>query len=332
MNKRFGFAGGLFNQFDGQVDLLDDLDDHYTARQHKKERRELVIRLQLLAQAHSVRVTFLGGDVHLAAAGRFYSKPKLNIAPENDPRYMANVISSAITNKPPPQAVANLLARRNKIHHLDHETDETLLPLFDRDPGNSSKTASHNHVTMPSRNYAIITEVSSETGPASNNTTNGTSIAGTTTNGGPNDSMESEQMEGPYGGPGKKNDGHRLLGAGEKGAGTKHAAASGVHGGALVGALDVCYRVEINQHDREGRTEGYGFSSEFVPSLYTCVFSGNVKAGELGEVVKRIADAGVCSSDFEKIRWRGCDIYQVWKVSYIAIFEEVWECGSSCIV
>jgi hypothetical protein len=33
---------GLFNEFDGQVDLLDDLDDHYTARQHKRERKMLV--------------------------------------------------------------------------------------------------------------------------------------------------------------------------------------------------------------------------------------------------------------------------------------------------
>ena len=33
MHKRFGVAGGLFNQFDGGVDLLDDLDDHYTAHQ-----------------------------------------------------------------------------------------------------------------------------------------------------------------------------------------------------------------------------------------------------------------------------------------------------------
>lgn len=37
LSKRFGVGGGLFNNFDGGVDLLDDLDDHYTARQHKKE-------------------------------------------------------------------------------------------------------------------------------------------------------------------------------------------------------------------------------------------------------------------------------------------------------
>ncbi|KAK4987076.1 hypothetical protein LTR66_007692, partial [Elasticomyces elasticus] len=67
LNKRFGLAGGFFNHFDGSVDLLDDLDDHYTARQHKKERRDLVQRLQNLAREHSVRVSILGGDVHLAA-------------------------------------------------------------------------------------------------------------------------------------------------------------------------------------------------------------------------------------------------------------------------
>lgn len=31
-NKRFGLAGGLFNNFDGSVDLMDDLDDHYTGK------------------------------------------------------------------------------------------------------------------------------------------------------------------------------------------------------------------------------------------------------------------------------------------------------------
>ncbi|MCJ1314124.1 hypothetical protein MMC25_007804 [Agyrium rufum] len=134
LNKRFGVAGALFNKFDGQIDLLDDLDDHYTARQHKAERKDLILRLQKLASLYSVRVTILGGDVHLAAVGRFYSKTKLGLPAGEDHRYMVNVISSAITNKPPPKAVANLLARRNKIHHLDHETDETLMPFFDKEP------------------------------------------------------------------------------------------------------------------------------------------------------------------------------------------------------
>lgn len=39
-------GGGLFNHFDGSVDLLDDLDDHYTARTHKKERNGMIERFQ----------------------------------------------------------------------------------------------------------------------------------------------------------------------------------------------------------------------------------------------------------------------------------------------
>ena len=261
LNKRFGVAGALFNKFDGQVDLLDDLDDHYTARHHKKERRELINRLQRLSQQHGVRVSILGGDVHLAAMGRFYSKPKLGIPPERDHRYMANIVSSAITNKPPPQAVANLLARRNKIHHLDHDTDETLMPFFDRDPGASKKTAAFNNVTMPSRNYAIITEAralaSATTGLTNGSGAVGASVNGEVTNGAAPASPPTSKP------PGSKNDGHKPLHAGEEGAGSKHMVASGVHGGALAGGLDVSFRVEIDQHDREGRTEGYGFSSEY---------------------------------------------------------------------
>ena len=141
LNRRVGLGGSFFNSFDGSVDLLDDLDDHYTARTHKKERNHLIHRLQGVCAEFSVRITILGGDVHLAALGRFYAKPKRHIPVENDYRYIVNVISSAITNKPPPAAVANLLSRRNKIHHLDHHTDETLFKLFDKDPGESQKTA-----------------------------------------------------------------------------------------------------------------------------------------------------------------------------------------------
>lgn len=253
LNKRFGVAGSFFNHFDGQVDLLDDLDDHYTARQHKHERKDLVLRLQSLAQEHNVRVTILGGDVHLAAIGRFYSAPKLAIPTEQDHRYMANIISSAITNKPPPKAVANLLARRNKIHHLDHETHETLMNIFDRDPGDSNKTANFNHCTMPSRNYAIITEAqaggpsATEHGDASNGVVNGVRMMGA-------------QAGQPR--P-KAKDGHSSLHAGEDNAGTEHVTASGVRRGALTGGLDVSIRVEINQHDPTGKTEGYGFSSKY---------------------------------------------------------------------
>ena len=254
LSKRFGVAGGFFNHFDGQVDLLDDLDDHYTSRHHKAERKAFLLRLQNLAQKNNIRITILGGDVHLAAVGRFYSSPKLGIPAEQDHRYMTNIISSAITNKPPPNAVANLLARRNKIHHLDHSTDETLMKLFNKDPGNSNKTAAHNKVTMPSRNYAIISESCGSPAQA-----NGTHTNGHAPNGDASGPASAKK-------PGKSNDGHLPLHAGEEGAGTEHPAAlqDGMDGSVRrsgSGGLDVCIQVEIDQHDREGKTEGYGFRS-----------------------------------------------------------------------
>lgn len=235
LNRRFGVAGSLFNQFDGQVDLLDDLDDHYTARQHKAERKELILRLQEFAKTHSIRVTILGGDVHLAAIGRFYSNLKLGIPSENDHRYIVNIISSAITNKPPPKAVANLLARRNKIHHLDHDTDETLMDIFDKQPGGKEKSAPWNKVTMPSRNFACITEI--DTPP--NMSQNGNSSTP------------------------RAADGHSPLHDGEAGAGSTHRAADGISSDSGVsGGLDVAIRVEVDPHILEGTTEGYGFSSK----------------------------------------------------------------------
>ena len=272
LNKRFGLAGSFFNHFDGQVDLLDDLDDHYTSRHHKKERRELIQRFQATAKKHSVRISILGGDVHLGAIGRFYSKPAENIPSERDWRYMPNIISSAITNKPPPQAVANLLARRNKIHHLDPATDETLLEMFDRDPGMlngaqkqktttgpSRKTADANHATMPSRNYAIIAESRDHDAPAPANAnghpTPSTQLdgAGTATDSAPQAAAKSLNPR-------------QALHAGEKNAGTTHPAADGLTKTGLGGAcgLDVSLRVEISNKDPQGHTEGYGFS---IPDL-----------------------------------------------------------------
>ncbi|KAI0159506.1 hypothetical protein GGR57DRAFT_426563 [Xylariaceae sp. FL1272] len=241
MNRRFGFGGSVFNSFDGSVDLLDDLDDHYTARTHKKERNTLIERLQTLCAEFSVRLTILGGDVHLAALGRFYSNPKLHIPTEEDHRYMVNVVSSAIVNKPPPSAIANLLASRNKIHHLNADTDETLMELFDKDPGTSNKTRSSNHVTMPSRNYAILTE-NSPTNPTAS--TNGHAEQ---------DTNDHKKWDGK--------DGHSFLHAGEEGAGTQHKASRyEAHGKGDDGSLDCCIRVEIDQHDKEGKTEPYGLT------------------------------------------------------------------------
>lgn len=59
--SRAGLLGkNLLNHLDGGVEILDDLDDHWTAKHHKDERNFLIEELQELAAEKSVRITFLG--------------------------------------------------------------------------------------------------------------------------------------------------------------------------------------------------------------------------------------------------------------------------------
>lgn len=57
---RAGLFSGLVNKFDGGVEILDDVDDHWTAKHHKTERTLLIEDLQDLAAEKSVRITILG--------------------------------------------------------------------------------------------------------------------------------------------------------------------------------------------------------------------------------------------------------------------------------
>ncbi|KAI5805412.1 hypothetical protein DFH27DRAFT_369783 [Peziza echinospora] len=274
LNKRFGIASGAFNKFDGNIDILDDLDDHWCAAVHKRERNDFVRRLQALSLSRGVRITILSGDVHLAAIGRFYTRPSLLTNPadgsklrvrrkkilsdakeipiETDHRYMPNIISSAITNPPPPPAVAKLLQRRNKVHHFDANTDERLLEFFDEDVDGKKMMS---RVTMARRNYCVITQGEIAVSPA-----------------------ESSEE----GWKGTKQRGE-VLGIGEIGAGAAHAAAKaddvldrpaprtqdvgavvkGPGGGderIMLGALNVAIRVEIDKSDASGQTKSYGFN------------------------------------------------------------------------
>ncbi|KAI9835174.1 MAG: hypothetical protein M1819_002544 [Sarea resinae] len=152
---RTGVLGGFLNQFDGGVEILDDLDDHWTAKEHKRERNWFIQELQELAAEKSVRITILGGDVHLAAVGQFYSNPKLGISKDHDNRYMPNIISSAIVNTPPPELMADTLNKRNKVHHLDDETDEDMIPMFTHDVNGKPRNNRH---LLPRRNWASLRE------------------------------------------------------------------------------------------------------------------------------------------------------------------------------
>lgn len=152
---RAGVLGGFVNKFDGGIEILDDLDDHWTARHHKEERGWLIRELQHIAKTKSVRVTILGGDVHLAAIGQFYSNKKLGIAKDKDHRYMPNVISSAIVNTPPPEMMADIINKRNKVHHLDAETDEHMIPIFSHDVDGKKR---NNNYLLQRRNWCSLRE------------------------------------------------------------------------------------------------------------------------------------------------------------------------------
>ncbi|CAD6441873.1 d260d624-fbca-4a34-b51e-9cf57d387a31 [Sclerotinia trifoliorum] len=157
--KAMGRAGllgkSLMNHFDGGVEILDDLDDHWTAAHHKEERNWLIQELQDLAAEKSVRISILGGDVHLGAIGQFYSNPKLKIPKDQDYRYMTNIISSAIVNAPPPDMLADILNKRNKVHHFDADTDEDMIPIFTHDVDGKPR---NNKRLLNRRNWCSIRE------------------------------------------------------------------------------------------------------------------------------------------------------------------------------
>ncbi|KAK3117386.1 hypothetical protein LTR53_001300 [Teratosphaeriaceae sp. CCFEE 6253] len=162
---RTGVLGGFVNKFDGGVEVLDDLDDHWTPKGHKAERNWFIQELQALAAEKSVRITILGGDVHLGAVGQFYTPKKFGVGKDRDHRYMPNIVSSAIVNTPPPNMLADTLNKRNKVHHLDAETDEDLIPMFDTDVDGSKR---NNKCLLPRRNYCTIREyVPGSTPPSS---------------------------------------------------------------------------------------------------------------------------------------------------------------------
>ncbi|KAG9258155.1 uncharacterized protein F5Z01DRAFT_615628 [Emericellopsis atlantica] len=150
---RRGLLGNALNKIDSGSEVMDDLRDHWTAKNHKHERSIVVEDLQDLAIDKSLRVTILSGDVNMAAVGQFYSNAKLKLPKHKDPRYMPNIISSAIANAPPPDIMADALNKRDKIHHFDKQTDESMIPLFHH--GVDGK-ARNNKRLLPHRNWCSI--------------------------------------------------------------------------------------------------------------------------------------------------------------------------------
>ena len=171
LSKKGIIARGLVNEFNGDVELLDDLNDHWCAGHHKKERNYLITKLQDFGAKYGIRITILSGDVHLASVGRFRSKLHLHhvtsskdetnkdilTKPEEDVRLMLNIISSAVVNAPPPDGMAKLLQSRAKLHTFDFETHEDTIPVFEYDV--DGETRRHIDSFMNKRNWSDIIPV-----------------------------------------------------------------------------------------------------------------------------------------------------------------------------
>ncbi|KAF9431572.1 hypothetical protein BGZ76_000131 [Entomortierella beljakovae] len=143
-------AKGVVNRLNGEPELLDDLNDHWTAKAHKPERKKFITRLQNFANDRKIRVTFISGDVHCAGVGRFYAKIS---PPEKDPQLMYQIISSAIVNEPPPEGVIKLLHFQDKVHILEGrvKTYEDMYPMFTTDVDGKSLQMDR---LLPRRNYS----------------------------------------------------------------------------------------------------------------------------------------------------------------------------------
>ncbi|OJD19647.1 hypothetical protein AJ78_00379 [Emergomyces pasteurianus Ep9510] len=153
--KALGRAG-IFSNLRDRFDVdMETIDSQWTSKAHKLERNWLIEDLQELAAQKSVRITILGGDAQVAAVGRFYSNPKLQISRDKDYRYMPNVISSSIVNAPASEMMADALNKRNKLHFLDTRTVEDMRAIFSVDVDGKPR---NNKRLLPRRNWCSIRE------------------------------------------------------------------------------------------------------------------------------------------------------------------------------
>ncbi|KAI8343960.1 hypothetical protein BC941DRAFT_341994 [Chlamydoabsidia padenii] len=140
---------GQLNKWNGDPELLDDMNDHWTAGNHEVERKRFIERLQQYAKDRSIRVSFLGGDVHCCGTGRLYSKD-MKEKEEADPHLMVQIVSSAIVNIPPPQALLAILNQNSSYVTFDPNTEEKMYNLFKKSPNGNNR---QNKKLMGFRNY-----------------------------------------------------------------------------------------------------------------------------------------------------------------------------------
>jgi len=87
-------------------ELKDDLQDHWRTNDHRVERLAFLKLLIKEAVEGKFRITILSGDVHIACAGVVYDTP---LCKKTNAAIINSLITSAVVNLPPPQAVVQVL-------------------------------------------------------------------------------------------------------------------------------------------------------------------------------------------------------------------------------
>ncbi|KAK6334087.1 hypothetical protein TWF696_002589 [Orbilia brochopaga] len=159
VKKAVGKTGMLSNVVSifGEVDLLDDLRDHWTHQSKDLERTYLIRTLQGIAHARGIRFTFLSGDVQCCGAGLVHDPSK-----PGDHKTMYQIISSAIVNGPPSNMMMKLLNNNKQLFipqngmrstNAPSDTKEDMIELFATDINGTPRAEKK---LMARRNFAIF--------------------------------------------------------------------------------------------------------------------------------------------------------------------------------
>ncbi|PWW76251.1 hypothetical protein C7212DRAFT_280583 [Tuber magnatum] len=159
VKKAFGKSGLMSSVVSifGEVDILDDLRDHWTHESKDLERTYLIRTLQGISHSRSLRMTFLSGDVHCCGAGLVHDPTK-----PQDHKTMYQIITSAIVNSPLPNMVLKILHNNKPLYVPQNgmrstgapsDTKEDMLEIFQTDVNGQFRELKK---LMGRRNYAIF--------------------------------------------------------------------------------------------------------------------------------------------------------------------------------
>lgn len=154
---KHGFMGGVVNVF-GEVDLLDDVRDHWTHESKDLERTYLIRTLQGISHSRSLRITFLSGAVHLCGVGMVHDPNK-----PHDHKTMYQVVTSSMVDAPPSSYFTKML-HNNRILYIPQnglrstnapsDTKEDMMELFQAEVDGRTREQKK---LMAKRGYVIFT-------------------------------------------------------------------------------------------------------------------------------------------------------------------------------